>query len=116
MVDPIWFSLAFVCVSSCCGRHPPFHVPTHFFLRNSLPIFSTILCLQADLARVDRSRTPWLIAVLHAPWYNSNAAHQLNGDRMMAAMESLLYEARVDLIFAGHVHAYERMVIISIVL
>ncbi|CAK9237162.1 unnamed protein product [Sphagnum troendelagicum] len=65
--------------------------------------------LQADLARVDRSRTPWLIAVLHAPWYNSNAAHQLNGDRMMAAMESLLYEARVDMVFAGHVHAYERM-------
>jgi hypothetical protein len=87
-----------------------------FFLKNSFPIFSTILCLQADLARVDRSRTPWLIAVLHAPWYNSNAAHQLNGDRMMAAMESLLYEARVDLVFAGHVHAYERMVIISIVL
>lgn len=64
--------------------------------------------LQEDLASVDRARTPWLIAVLHAPWYNSNTAHQREGDAMMAAIEPLLYGARVDLLFAGHVHAYER--------
>jgi hypothetical protein len=66
--------------------------------------------LQADLAKVDRAKTPWLIAMLHAPWYNSNTAHQ--GEResvdMMAAMETLLYQQNVDILFAGHVHAYER--------
>ncbi|XP_028784928.1 purple acid phosphatase 22 [Neltuma alba] len=64
--------------------------------------------LQADLARVDRRKTPWLIALLHAPWYNTNTAHQGEGESMRRAMEDLLYNARVDLVFAGHVHAYER--------
>lgn len=66
--------------------------------------------LQADLAKVDRKKTPWLFAVIHAPWYNSNTAHQGEGDDMKKAMEELLYNARTDVIFAGHVHAYERFV------
>ncbi|KAM0876002.1 hypothetical protein ACQ4PT_036466 [Festuca glaucescens] len=64
--------------------------------------------LKRDLAGVDRRRTPWLVALLHAPWYNTNEAHQEEGESMRAAMERLLYEARVDVVFAGHVHAYER--------
>ncbi|GAQ84117.1 Purple acid phosphatases superfamily protein [Klebsormidium nitens] len=64
--------------------------------------------LEEDLSQVDRSKTPWLIAVFHAPWYNSNFAHQGEGDLMKAAMEGLLYSARVDIVFSGHVHAYER--------
>ncbi|KAJ4783029.1 Purple acid phosphatase [Rhynchospora pubera] len=64
--------------------------------------------LKSDLARVDRDKTPWLIVVLHAPWYNSNWAHHGEGDAMMASMEPLLYGAGVDLVLAGHVHAYER--------
>ncbi|KAH7675619.1 Acid phosphatase protein [Dioscorea alata] len=64
--------------------------------------------LKADLAKVDRVKTPWLLVLLHAPWYNSNYAHQGEGNSMMAAMERLLYAAGVDLVLAGHVHAYER--------
>ncbi|KAL2323100.1 hypothetical protein Fmac_027479 [Flemingia macrophylla] len=64
--------------------------------------------LQSVLAKVDRKRTPWVIALLHAPWYNTNEAHEGEGEDMRQAMEGLLYEARVDLVFAGHVHAYER--------
>ncbi|XP_058209332.1 purple acid phosphatase 18 [Rhododendron vialii] len=64
--------------------------------------------LKADLLKVDRKRTPWLLVLFHAPWYNSNKAHQGEGDSMMAAMEPLLYAAGVDITFAGHVHAYER--------
>jgi hypothetical protein len=64
--------------------------------------------LEEDLSEVDRSKTPWLIAVFHAPWYNTNFAHQGEGDDMKAAMEGLLYSARVDIVFSGHVHAYER--------
>lgn len=65
--------------------------------------------LEKDLlARVDRRRTPWVVVLLHAPWYNTNQAHQGEGEKMRVAMERLLYEARVDVVFSGHVHAYER--------
>ncbi|KAJ0028407.1 hypothetical protein Pint_35948 [Pistacia integerrima] len=64
--------------------------------------------LQADLSKIDRKKTPWVIALLHAPWYNTNSAHQGEGESMRKSMEDLLYKARVDIIFAGHVHAYER--------
>ncbi|KAJ0976740.1 hypothetical protein J5N97_012214 [Dioscorea zingiberensis] len=64
--------------------------------------------LMADLAKVDRKKTPWLLALIHAPWYNSNKAHQGEGEDMRKSMESLLYDHMVDVVFAGHVHAYER--------
>ncbi|KAJ6966668.1 purple acid phosphatase 18 [Populus alba x Populus x berolinensis] len=64
--------------------------------------------LKADVANVDRKKTPWLIVLFHVPWYNSNEAHQDEGDRMLAAMEPLLHAASVDIVLAGHVHAYER--------
>lgn len=68
--------------------------------------------LQGDLDKVDRARTPWVVVLIHAPWYNTNTAHQGEDEsiEMKAAMEGLLYRARVDIIFAGHVHAYERFV------
>ena len=59
---------------------------------------------------MDRTKTPWLLVLFHVPWYNSNKAHKGEGDGMMAAMESLLYAASVDMVLAGHVHAYERSV------
>ena len=71
---------------------------------------SGIIMWQNDLAKVDRSITPWLITILHAPWYNTNHAHQGNGDAMKADMEEVLYNANVDLVVGGHVHAYERSV------
>ncbi|XP_043691186.1 purple acid phosphatase 18-like [Telopea speciosissima] len=64
--------------------------------------------LKADLSKVDRNKTQWLIVLFHAPWYNSNKAHQGEGDDMKASMEPLLHAAGVDIVLAGHVHAYER--------
>ncbi|WCJ34328.1 purple acid phosphatase 22 [Euphorbia peplus] len=66
--------------------------------------------LEADLKGVDRGKTPWIFVLIHAPWYNSNTAHQGEHESvgMKESMETLLYESRVDLVFAGHVHAYER--------
>ncbi|RDX60611.1 putative purple acid phosphatase 20, partial [Mucuna pruriens] len=66
--------------------------------------------LQGDLKKVDRGTTPWVVVLIHAPWYNSNTAHQGEPESvdMKASMEDLLYQARVDVVFAGHVHAYER--------
>ena len=68
------------------------------------------LWLVNDLGRIDRKKTPWVFVLLHAPWYNTNRAHQGEGENMRKAMEELLYKARVDVVFAGHVHAYERFV------
>lgn len=66
--------------------------------------------LANDLAKINRSRTPWVVVLLHAPWYNSNLAHQGEGESMRVAMEEMLYKSRVDVVFSGHVHAYERFV------
>lgn len=57
--------------------------------------------LKADLAAVDRSRTPWLVVGMHAPWYNSNTAHQGEVEDMRRSMEGLLFSYGVDLVFAG---------------
>ncbi|TYI65444.1 hypothetical protein E1A91_D09G158900v1 [Gossypium mustelinum] len=66
--------------------------------------------LQGDLGNIDRGKTPWIVALIHAPWYNTNTDHQgePESDLMKQHMEVLLYKARVDIVFAGHVHAYER--------
>ena len=40
--------------------------------------------------------------------YNSNEKHQHEVDDMAAAMEPVLFEFGADIVFAGHVHAYER--------
>ena len=68
--------------------------------------------LKNDLNKIDRKKTPWLIVIVHAPWYNSNTAHQGEYESygMKSSMEDLLFKARVDIVFAGHVHAYERFV------
>ena len=64
--------------------------------------------LQADLASIDRSVTPWVFVNTHAPHYNSNKAHQGDGEAQRKAFEPLFYAAGVDVVFSGHVHAYER--------
>ena len=66
--------------------------------------------LLRDLAKVDRGRTPWLVVMLHSPWYHSSSAHGDEASRMRGHMEEVLYEAGVDLVLAGHIHAYERTV------
>ncbi|GMY25179.1 purple acid phosphatase 22-like [Fagus crenata] len=85
---------------------------THIIMLGSYAEFdkksSQYKWLVADLAKIDRKKTPWVVVLLHAPWYNTNTAHQGEGDSMRKAMEELLYNARVDVVFAGHVHAYER--------
>ncbi|OIV89835.1 hypothetical protein TanjilG_27662 [Lupinus angustifolius] len=64
---------------------------------------------QRDLKKVNRKNTPWFVVLVHAPWYNSNTTHQDEKEsvNMKASMEDLLYQASVDVIFEGHVHAYE---------
>ncbi|GFP85911.1 purple acid phosphatase 2 [Phtheirospermum japonicum] len=64
--------------------------------------------LDDELKKVNRSETPWLIVLVHSPWYNSYDYHFMEGESMRVMYESWLVEHKVDLVFAGHVHAYER--------
>eukprot|EP01018_Ginkgo_biloba_P037585 Gb_29486 [translate_table: standard] len=64
--------------------------------------------LENDLSNVDRTVTPWLVATWHPPWYNSYRAHYREVECMRQEMEELLYKYGVDVVFNGHVHAYER--------
>ncbi|KAK3069564.1 hypothetical protein LTR53_011996 [Teratosphaeriaceae sp. CCFEE 6253] len=63
--------------------------------------------LKKDLESVDRTKTPWVIAMSHRPMYSSEvSAYQKN---IRNAFEGLLLENGVDVYFAGHIHWYERI-------
>lgn len=64
--------------------------------------------LKRDLAKVDRKVTPWLVATWHPPWYSTYVAHYREAECMRVEMEEILYKYGVDIVFNGHVHAYER--------
>ncbi|ETV66210.1 hypothetical protein H257_17258 [Aphanomyces astaci] len=69
--------------------------------------------LQADLARVNRSETPWVILGSHRPIYGLKV-YKPNGDpktkhrALLNAFEPLLLKYKVDAVVSGHQHAYER--------
>lgn len=63
--------------------------------------------LEADLKRVDRRRTPFVIVYIHRPMYSSNKNHGSN-IKLRNAVEPLYKRYGVDLALFGHVHAYER--------
>lgn len=69
--------------------------------------------LRDELKKVDREKTPWLIVLMHVPMYNSNEAHFMEGESMRSVFEKWFVRKKVDIVFAGHVHAYERSYRIS---
>ncbi|EXJ73453.1 uncharacterized protein A1O5_03213 [Cladophialophora psammophila CBS 110553] len=65
--------------------------------------------LEADLASVNRTATPWVIVAGHRPWYLSNA----NDSGTICwtckdVFEPLYIKYGVDLVLSGHAHVYER--------
>ncbi|KAI0527987.1 Metallo-dependent phosphatase-like protein [Xylaria bambusicola] len=61
--------------------------------------------LEADLASVDRTVTPWVVVGGHRPWYTTG--NTVCGP-CQAAFEPLLYKYGVDLAIFGHVHNSQR--------
>ncbi len=66
--------------------------------------------LESDLIKVNRKVTPWVIIIMHCPWYSSNMDHygEQQTVEMRDFMEPLFYKYSVNIVFSGHVHAYER--------
>jgi hypothetical protein len=64
----------------------------------------------ADLKKVNRTLTPWLIVELHRPLYQSEFFWSNNavGVAMRYEIEDVLQEYKVDLVLAGHYHSYLR--------
>ncbi|KAL4295225.1 hypothetical protein GQ457_12G020100 [Hibiscus cannabinus] len=101
--NPLWYAIrrasAHIIVLSSYSPHVKY-TPQWLWLRD-------------ELKKVDRKKTPWLIILMHVPIYNSNQAHFMEGESMRAVFEHWFVHHRVDFIFAGHVHAYERSYRIS---
>ena len=66
--------------------------------------------LESNLQSVNRKVTPWVIVIIHCPWYSSNMDHygEKQTVEMRDYMEPLFYKYNVNIVFSGHVHAYER--------
>lgn len=89
-----------------------FEFPDIIFIKINISTISLVLEIRLLFLceEIDRKRTPWLVAVMHTPWYSTNKAHEGEGEKMRKAMEGLLYRAQADVVFAGHIHTYERFV------
>ncbi|KAK2606053.1 hypothetical protein QQS21_003571 [Conoideocrella luteorostrata] len=61
--------------------------------------------LEADLASVDRTITPWVIVAGHRPWYTTGSGPC---KPCQAAFEGVFYKYGVDLGVFGHVHNSQR--------
>lgn len=66
--------------------------------------------LVQELQAVNRNITPWLIVTMHVPVYNAFNVHHHDFQIVAAKehIEPLLVEHQVNLVVAGHIHAYQR--------
>ena len=63
--------------------------------------------LAKDLASVNRTKTPWVIAMSHRPmWSSSTSSYQTY---IRAAFQNLMLQNGVDAYLSGHIHYYERL-------
>ncbi|CAH9128321.1 unnamed protein product [Cuscuta epithymum] len=96
--SPLWYSIkrasAYIIVLSSYSAYGKY-TPQYSWIEKELP-------------KVNRSETPWLFVLLHTPWYNSNNYHYMEGESMRVQFEPWFVQYKVDIVFAGHVHSYER--------
>ena len=65
--------------------------------------------LAADLAAVDRTKTPWVFVVHHRPFYTCQSNHRPDAS-LRQSWQPIFDQHHVDLVFTGHNHVYERSV------
>jgi hypothetical protein len=66
--------------------------------------------LVKELGSVDRAVTPWVLLTIHTPLYNTFNKHK-HDPQIIAAkehLEPLLVKYHVNVVFSGHIHAYQR--------
>lgn len=63
--------------------------------------------LEADLASVDRTVTPWVVVGGHRPWYSTGGSDSICAP-CQKAFEPLFYKYGVDVGIFGHVHNAQR--------
>ena len=86
--------------------------PVHFVMVNTeLPISSPAdpqwRWLEADLAAIDRTHTPWCVLMGHRPMFSGGPASG-DGTQDGRQLETLLIDGQVDLTVAGHIHYAQR--------
>jgi 3',5'-cyclic AMP phosphodiesterase CpdA len=66
--------------------------------------------LAEELESVDRSITPWLLVTIHTPFYNTFDLHRKDKHALQGKehFEPLFVRHKVNLIFSGHIHTYQR--------
>nr|GLL48826.1 purple acid phosphatase 1-like isoform X1 [Ipomoea trifida] len=96
--SPLWYSIK--------------RASAHIIVMSSYSAYGTYTpqwkWLQGELPKVNRSETPWLIVLMHCPMYSSYVHHYMEGETMRVLYEPWFVEYKVDVVFAGHVHSYER--------
>lgn len=63
--------------------------------------------LRENLRSLDREKTPWVFVVHHKPTYSCGSTHG-SDTSLRAAWQPVFDEFKVDVVFNGHVHNYER--------
>jgi hypothetical protein len=77
-----------------------FSAEAYLYARTPAFLANQLAFMKADLAAVDRSVTPWVVALIHKDW--TMEAEAFND------FQPILDAGAVDVLFCGHVHYYLR--------
>jgi len=89
----------------------PVHIVTLSTEHDVAPGSDQYKWLEADLAGVDRTKTPWVVVTAHRMLYSTQMCEDGDKDRSEQYsqwLDGLLAKYKVNLVLVGHQHSYER--------